>query len=183
MAIHSVCSATAAHWLAPTQTARRTNAGSRSSAPRPRSCSASGSPRFVSRRSGTHSHSTRLTATFAATISRKASRQPHARSNISSGTVTAIAPSAPAENAMPFMVEMRSGGYHSTKAVSEAIRQAETPRPIRARAAIAAAALSANANHAPPAAATSSSAAFTRRGPKRSSATPSGSCTTANDRK
>ena len=31
VAIHSVCSATAAHWLAPTHTARRRNAGSRSS--------------------------------------------------------------------------------------------------------------------------------------------------------
>ena len=78
---------------------------------------------------------------------------------------------------------MRSGGYQSTNAVSAAIRQADTPRPIRARAAIAAAADSASANHTPPAAATSSSAALTRRGPKRSSATPSGSCTTAKARK
>ena len=44
-----------------------------------------------------------------------------------------------------------------------------------ARAAIAAGALSASTNHAPPAAATSSSTAFTRRGPKRSIATPTGS--------
>ena len=73
-------------------------------------------------------------------MTRNASRQPHARSRISSGTVTAIAPTAPAENAIPFMVARRSGGYHSTKAVSAAIRQADTPRPISARAAIASAA-------------------------------------------
>ena len=60
-----------------------------------------------------------------------------------------IAPTAPAENAIAFMVEMRSAGYHSTNAVREAIRHAETPTPMSARAAIAAAALSACANHAP----------------------------------
>jgi hypothetical protein len=114
---------------------------------------------------------------------RKASRHPQARSSTSSGTVTAIAPTAPEENATPVMVEMRSGGYHSTKAVSAAIRQAETPRPISARAAIAAAADSAIVNQTPPMAASSSSAALTRRGPKRSSATPTGSCTSAKARK
>ena len=54
-----------------------------------------------------------------------------------------MAPSAPAENAIAFIVDSRPGGYQSTNAVSEAIRQAETPTPITARAAIAAAALSA----------------------------------------
>ena len=82
------------------------------------------------------------------------------------------------------MVEMRSGGYHSTNAVSDAIRQAETPRPISARAAIAAAADAAHARtRAPPAAARSSSAALTRRGPKRSSSTPSGSWNSAKAKK
>ena len=112
-----------------------------------------------------------------------ASRQGQTRSSSSSGTVAVIAPSMPAENAIAFMVERRSGGYHSTNAVSEAIRQAETPTPISARAAIAPAALSACANQAPPAAATSSSAALTRRGPKRSIATPTGSWQSAKERK
>ena len=120
---------------------------------------------------------------MAATISMKASRHGQTRSKSSSGTVAVMAPIAPAENAIAFMVEMRSAGYQSTNAVSEAIRQADTPMPISARAAIAAAALSACANQKPPAAATSSSAAFTRRGPKRSIATPMGSWQNANDRK
>ena len=55
---------------------------------------------------------------------------------ISSGTVAAIAPSMPDANAMPFMVAIRSGGYQSTNAVNEDIRQPETPRPISARASV-----------------------------------------------
>ena len=49
--------------------------------------------------------------------------------------------------------------------MKEAIRQAETPTPISARAAIAVAAESAAEKAAAPAAATSSNVAFTRRGP------------------
>src|ERR687888_2592136 len=87
--------------------------------------------------SGTQSQRITLTATVAATIARNACRQFQTRSNSSSGTVAVIAPSAPAENATLFMVEMRSGGYHSTNAVKEDIRQPETPTPISARAATA----------------------------------------------
>ena len=182
MAIHSVCSATAAHWLAPRQTASRRKAGSRNRL-------ASSSISFESalpcarRRSGTHSHSTRLASTVTATSSRNTWRQSSTRSSSSNGTVAVIAPSAPAAKVMPFMVARRSGGYQSTNAVKEDIRQPETPTPISARAPIAAPAECAEANHSPPSAAMSSSVALTRRGPKRSSSRPSGSWKKANERK
>ena len=108
-------------------------------------------------------------------MSRNASRQCHTRSSISSGTVTVMAPSIPAAKAKPLRVEILSAGYQSANAVSEAMSPAETPSPMRARATTAAPAESACANHAPPAAATSSRVALTRRGPKRSSRIPSGS--------
>jgi hypothetical protein len=89
----------------------------------------------------------------------------------------------PTEKASAFIVESRSAGYQSTKAVSEDMRATETPTPINARAAIAAAAVSAWANHAPPAAATRSSVALTLRGPKRSIAKPTGSWQSAKEKK
>ena len=64
-----------------------------------------------------------------------------------------------------------------------AIRQAETPRPISARPAISSGRLCALANSAAPQAATASRLAFTRRGPQRSSSTPSGSWNEAKARK
>src|SRR5919201_1397912 len=82
--------------------------------------------------SGTQSQRIKLTATVAATIARNACRQFQTRSNSSSGTVAVIAPSAPAENATLFRVEMRSGGYHSTNAVKEDKRQPEPPPPSSA---------------------------------------------------
>jgi hypothetical protein len=110
-------------------------------------------------------------------------RHGHTRNRSSSGTVTVIAPTMPTENAIAFMVESRSAGYQRTNAVSDDINATETPMPISARAAIAAPALSAAANHAPPAAATRSSVAFTLRGPKRSIAIPTGSWQSAKEKK
>jgi hypothetical protein len=95
----------------------------------------------------------------------KTSRQWNTRSSISSGTVATIAPSMPLANATPFIVAMRSGGYHSTNAEKAAIRQPDTPSPISPRAAVSSVALCPSANHVPPAAATSSIVPFTRRGP------------------
>ena len=79
---------------------------------------------------------------------------------------------------------MRSGGYHSTKRVErchQAGRDAEADQRARQHQRIEAAA--ASANHAPPAAASTSSAALTRRGPKRSSSTPSGIWNRAKEKK
>ncbi len=98
------------------------------------------SSRRLPLRSGTQNQSSRLTATVAATISMKASRHDQTRSSSSSGTVTVIAPIMPTENAIAFMVESRSAGYQSTKAVSDDMRRPTTPTPISARAAIAPAA-------------------------------------------
>jgi hypothetical protein len=60
------------------------------------------------------------------------------------------------------------------KACMQAIRQAETPRPISARASTSCSNELACANSSAPPAASRSSVAFTRRGPNRSSSTPSG---------
>ena len=68
-------------------------------------------------------------------------------------------------------------------ALSGAIRHAHTPAPITARASASPVSDSANANNAAPPAATTSSAGSTRRGPKRSSRIPTGTCIAAKARK
>ena len=59
----------------------------------------------------------------------------------------------------------RSVPNHWPKALKDAIRQAETPSPISARAMASSVSVVPAANSAQPAAATSSSAVSTRRGP------------------
>ena len=93
------------------------------------------------------------------------SRHCSTRSTTSSGTVTAIAPNMPDAKATPFMVARRSAGYQSANAEKVDIKQPDTPRPISARASVSSSAEPASANQSPPAAATISSEALTRRGP------------------
>ncbi len=119
--------------------ATRQKPGSRAMRAKPRHWSAKASLRCAAR-SGTARKMSRLTSTVSATMPPKTSRQCSTRSSISSGTVAVSAPSMPLAKAMPFMVAMRSGGYHSVKAEKAAIRQPETPRPISARAAVSSAA-------------------------------------------
>ena len=77
----------------------------------------------------------------------------------------------------------RSRGNQSVNALIEPISPAETPSPISARPAESIARSCARPNVSAPAAATHISAAAQRRGPKRSSSTPSGSWKAANARK
>ena len=69
------------------------------------------------------------------------------------------------------------------KQVSGAIRQAATPMPMSSRATLSDTRPRARAKAAQPTTATLSSTSCTRRGPKRSSARPSGSCSEAKPRK
>jgi hypothetical protein len=69
----------------------------------------------------------------------------------------------------------RASGTHSTTALKPLISPPAKPSPIRARARVSVAPLWPMANSSEPVAAQASSAAWTRRGPKRSSRTPSGS--------
>ncbi len=75
----------------------------------------------------------------------------------------------------PLTVASRASGNQSVNALIEPIRHAETPSPISARPSASAPKLSAMPNTTAPAAVTHRSPATTRRGPKRSSSTPSGS--------
>ena len=69
------------------------------------------------------------------------------------------------------------------KVVSGAIRQALTPTPMSARASVRPTKLCASAKPAQPSTAAPRNTTSTRRGPKRSSALPNGSCVDANPRK
>ncbi len=97
----------------------------------------------------------------------------------SSGTVVDNAPTVPKAKITPLTRGIFALGNHSTFAFSDAIRQADTPRPISPRPTISVTASDPKANSAAPTAATIRSAACTFRGPYRSSTMPSGSCTAA----
>ncbi len=92
-------------------------------------------------------------------------RQPATGRIQPSGVVAVSAPRPPAAITAALSEAWRSAGNHSEKALNEAIRQAETPRPISARAVASPTRLLPSAKKALPAAAISSSAASTRRGP------------------
>ena len=93
----------------------------------------------------------------------------------STGAVATNAPKPPAASTQPLSAGNRAAGNHSTKALKLAIKQADTPKPIKPRPTINSSALSLTANNPAPAAANNSSVASTRRGPNRSSSMPSGS--------
>jgi len=181
--IHSVKSPTTAHWFAPSEKATRQNAGSRTKRPKPANwgfqCEAS--PEGL--RSGTQRKNTALKASVAAESATKISRQSKCPSAASSGEEAVIAPKPPTENATAIMVDVRSGGNHSTKAWMEAMRHAETPRPMSVRASTRSAKDLEWAKLSAPAAASRRSTAFVRRGPNRSSSTPSGTWKRPNERK
>jgi len=91
------------------------------------------------------------------------------------GVVAASPPIEPTKMNHPFTVASRDSGNQSVKALIDPIRQAETPRPMSARPSASEARPSARPNANVPAAVTHRSVATTRRGPNRSSSTPSGS--------
>ena len=92
----------------------------------------------------------------------------------SRGAVEKSAPSVPKVMIQPVSEGIFSGGNHCEKALKEAIRQAETPSPIRPRPMASPVIEWLVAKTAAPVAANSSSPALTRRAPKRSSSIPSG---------
>ena len=115
--------------------------------------------------SGTRHQIANATASVATDRPTNTPRQCVNVSAISSGTVVASAPTPPATMIQPEYDACRSAGYHAAIAFSGAIRHAQTPAPISARATASPVSVSANANSAAPAAATASSAGSTRRGP------------------
>src|SRR5262249_43399362 len=101
-------------------------------------------------------------------------RQPIYSKCQAAGEVAHIAPNVPSIMKQPLNRSMRSFGNHDTIALSPAINAPATPKPIKARPTTSVAKSSLRANNAAPPAATRSSPLCTRRGPKRSSKTPSG---------
>jgi hypothetical protein len=92
-------------------------------------------------------------------------RQPNCGIAQDSGVEAVSAPRPPAAMMAALSEAWRSMPNHWPKALNEAIRQAETPSPISARATASSVSESPTANSAQPAAAISSSEASTRRGP------------------
>ena len=80
--------------------------------------------------------STRITAatTPKAPVTMYTPRQSVTASIHSTGAVAASAPTPPTASTQPLISGSRSTGNHMLKALNEAIRQAETPRPMSARA-------------------------------------------------
>ena len=115
--------------------------------------------------SGTARNIARLAQTASPASTTNSVRQSITRSAISTGWVADIAPMAPTRSIQPIRVAMRSSGNHSANAVRDAMKQTATPRPISARPSNSVGKPAANANTAPPSAATSSMVALTRRGP------------------
>ena len=136
--------------------------------------------RAPSRRlSGTERKIHSATAHESAHSTQSTPRHPSVGSAACAGVVVRTLPSAPITPAMPLMFATCVGANHCVFALSTAISPAETPMPSSKRARTKPGRPSASANTAKPAAATRPKAAWTRRGPMTSSATPSGSCATA----
>ena len=131
----------------------------------PASCAASVSlfPDFGT--SGTRHQMRPATKSVTTASTTKIERHPVTRSASSTGTVASSAPMPPATMIQPEYEACRSGGNHVASAFNGAIRHAETPAPMTARATASADRDSAAANSAAPAAASASSTGSTRRGP------------------
>ncbi len=97
--------------------------------------------------------------------------------------MAASAPSPPAASTQPLAEGNRSAGNHITNALKLAIRQADTPSPIKPRPTTSSVTPPLAANTPAPAAANSNKVASTRRGPNRSSNTPKGNWNAAKVRK
>ncbi len=104
-------------------------------------------------------------ASAAAAMPQNTPRQPSKGIAASSGALAVSAPIAPQAMTKPVIELCRSGGYHSANPFSAPIRQADTPRPIRARATPSPPMESPSANSTAPTPASSSKALSTRRGP------------------
>ena len=180
---HRLCSAMKPPTKNTEAAAWRRKAGAAKMPATTRSAAASeASPATAGAAGSARSTSTAATRHTAAMI-QNAPRQPSTGSTASSGTLAVSAPSEPEAMMKPIIELWRSGGYHNAKPFKAAIRQADTPTPTRARAPASAPSESAIAKSALPSAASSSSAASTRRGPKRSSAIPTGICAAPKARK
>jgi hypothetical protein len=101
----------------------------------------------------------------------------------SAGAVAASAPRPPIAMKQPLTSGQRSRGTHMVMALSDAISPPAMPKPMTARAMKRVARVSAWEKSRMPTIPVASKAACTRRGPQRSSATPSGTCSSAKDRK
>ena len=116
-------------------------------------------------------------------MSQNRPRQPSIGSNHCTGSVDATMPSEPVISIHELARSWAAGESRLRYSVSGAIRQAPTPAPISTRAAISPASCGAIAKAMQPSTARLTSASSVRRGPKRSSALPSGSCMLAKPRK
>ena len=93
----------------------------------------------------------------------------------STGAVALIAPKPPAIKTNPLINGSFSFGNQRANALNDAIRQADTPNPINARARISSVTVSAKAKNKDPIEAMSRRQASVFRGPTRSKNTPRGS--------
>ena len=114
---------------------------------------------------------------------RNTPRQSVNSSAVLRGTVALIAPKPPATICRPFIKGRRSGGNQRTYALKEAIRQAETPKPMSSLPMISPLRDSAMEKISAPKAAKMSRTDSVLRGPKRSSSKPSGSWKDAKEMK
>ena len=165
---HSPCIDRNAAWFSVLIGTTRQNARLANTCPTPASASANpspGAPRASSGRRGTTVNSTTAAVPDSAAKPANTPRQSVIPSSISTGAVADSAPRPPAVMMQPFANGSRSGANHSVLALNEAIRHADTPSPISARPTVSPGRPSLTANTALPAAATSSSADSTRRGP------------------
>jgi hypothetical protein len=129
--------------------------------------------------SGTERRIHTATAAEIAASSHSTPRQPSTGRAAWTGAVVSTLPSPPIATAMPVTFATFAGTNHSVFALMTAISPAETPTPMITRARTKPARPSDSANAAKPAAVSRPSVACTRRGPRRSSATPSGICASA----
>ena len=106
-------------------------------------------------------------------------RQPSVGNSHCTGRVDASMPSEPVINIHELARSWALSLKRCLNSVSGAIRQALTPMPIRARARVSPTKLRATAKAAQPITASAMKLISTRRGPKRSSARPRGSCMAA----
>lgn len=131
----------------------------------PANCAATLASWRLCRTSGANAHNAAATATVNAPSPAHTARQPAKPSSHSSGEPTTTPPRPPTAITKPF----RSGSLATGKCCASALnappRHTETPTPINRRPTIIVPMSCAAPNTHAPAAATSSSAALTRRGP------------------
>jgi hypothetical protein len=113
----------------------------------------------------------------------KLSRQPIVAAANASGAVANSEPTLPMPYCRPVSVANRSGAKRRAKIASDAMKALDDPSPIRVRAPIRPAELVAMAKARQPRIMIAAQTRSTRRGPKRSSAIPTGNCASAKVKK